>query len=467
MKRHQLPAVLCSIILALAAALSADPAAARPAGKDPASNLAAYFETSDPQSRGELAAAAERDGARVERLAAGLHGLPLWPQLAPGRHEMEVEVGFGQRRRVTLQVPRGYRPEKAWPLILCYHPSGLDGPSFLSQCHGMLGPDADRYLLAAPTEYRQTRLDSPPPFTPEHPAMLRAIKTKVHVDSDRVFSVGYSMGGHATWTLALLHTDLLAGAMAMASTIGIPGDLAGGWQKLAPNLAGLPLVHVWGEADDLEQPGFEGRNQKAGTMASINRDFSALLPKLGLENLRERRLPGIGHLDAGPKPGDLAKLLKNERNPWPKRVAHVFRHLHQGSAHWLEALGWQGEGWFDFQREVAPGAGETLPEAYGRVFLPLLGELRGEVTGQKIKVETRHVSELVVWLSPELVDFAQPIEIELDGKKVFAGKLAPSLAVALAQAERNRDFERLPWAGIRLDASGNATILAGAPVSGR
>lgn len=451
-RRHLLFPVLLSTLLAAAVA----------AEKDSVSSLAAYFETSGPQGRRELAAAAERDGVPIERLAAQLHGLPLWPQLAPGRHEMEVEVGFGQRRRVTLQVPRGYKPEKAWPLILCYHPSGLDGPSFLSQCHGMLGPDADRYLLAAPTDYRQTRLDSPPPFTPEHPAVLRAIKEKLHVDSDRVFAVGYSMGGHASWALALLHPDLLAGAMALASTIAIPGDLAGGWEKVAPNLAGLPLVHLWGEKDDLDQPGFEGRNQKAGTMASINGEFSALLPRLGLENLRERRLAGIGHLDASPKPGDLAKLLKNKRQPWPKRVGHVFRHLHQGSAFWLEALDWQGAGWFDFQREVAPAEGETLPQAYGRIFLPLLGELRGEVTGQKIKVESRHVAELVVWLSPELIDFAQPIEIELDGKKVFAGKLEPSLAVALAHAERKRDFERLPWAGVRIDAAGNATAVDGA-----
>jgi hypothetical protein len=428
------------------------------------SPLAAYFETADPKARLELAAAAERDGVRVDRLPALLHGLPLWRELSPGRHELEVEVGFGQKRRITLQIPRGYQPGKAWPLILCYHGWGVAAPVFLSQCQGLLGADADRYLLAAPGDYRQTRLDAPPPFTPEHPAMIRALKEKVHVDSDRVYAVGYSMGGHATWTLALFHSDLLAAALPMASTVAVPADLEGGWEKILPNLAGLPLLHVWGAKDDLEQPGFEGHDQEAGTMAEINAGFSALLPKLELGKLRERRLPGAGHNDASPKPGDLAKLLKNQREPWPKQVKHVFRHLHQGSAHWLEALEWQGEGWFDFQRQVTPAAGESLPAAYGRIFLPLLGELHGEVAGQKIKIERRHVADLVVWLSPELVDLGQPIEIELDGRRVFGGQVAPSLAVALAQAARKRDFERIPWAGVRIDAAGNAKLVDGAMV---
>lgn len=446
--------------VALAAAALAFPAETR-AAAGLAANLEGYFADSDPASRQAYVAAIERDKAfRPEKLSAQLQDLPLWPKLTPNRRfDLEVEVGAGEKRTIAFHIPRGYKPDKAWPLILALRPSGGSAHSMLSYVQSLLGSEVDRYVLAAPHDFGQTRLDAGPPFVPEYPAMVRAIRQQVHVDADRVFAVGYSFGGHATWTLSLLHTDLLAGAMPIASTISIPGDFQAAWARLLPNLAGLPLVHVWGEEDPLDRPGLEGRQPKVGSMASLNRDLAALVDKLDLPALRQNRLPGVGHDNADPRPGELAKLLKNKRERWPKQVRHHFRHLHQGSAYWLEALAWQGEGWFDYQRPLERAAGETWPQAYERVFLPLLGELRGEVTGRKIQIETRHVADLVVWLSPELLDLGQPIEIELNGKPVFAGKVAPSLGVALAQADRTRDFERLRWAGIRIDADGKASIV--------
>jgi hypothetical protein len=252
--------------------------------------------------------------------------------------------------------------------------------------------------------------------------------------------------------------------MPMASTISIPGDLEGGWRQLSPNFAHLPILHVWGSADSLNVPGFEGRNQFAGTMSSFNEAFSPLIAELSLATVTENRVAGAGHGGARPKPEDQRRLFAAERKRWPKEVQHQFRHLHQGSAYWLEANEWQGEGWFEFGRDLERQKGESWPQAFGRIYLPLLAELRGEVQGQKIVVATRHVADLTVWLSPELIDLARPIEIELNGKKVFAGKVDPNLAVALDQAALTRDFERLRWAGVRIDAAGNAKIVDAATV---
>lgn len=435
-------------------------AADRPEEKAISEGFERYFAQEDAKSRQELAAAIAADKAyRPERVSALLDSLPLWPQLQPGRFEIEVKVGFEHVRKVTFRLPKGYRPDRKWPLILAYHSSGSNGPSMLRHLEQMLGAEAESYVLAAPTGYRQTSLDAPTPFTPEHPAMLREIKKTVHVDSDRVFAMGYSLGGYMAWTLAILHPDQLAGAVPMASTISIPGDLAGGWQQLTRNFAHLPILHVWGSADSLNVPGFEGRDQFAGTMASFNEEFSPYIKKLGLATVTENRIPEAGHGGANPKPEDLRKLLASRRAGWPKKVQHQFRHLHQASAYWLEANEWQGEGWFDFGRNIARNPGESWSDAFGRIYMPLLGELQGEVAGQKIRVATKHVADLTVWLSPELIDLGQPVEIELAGKTVFSGKVEPNLAVALGQAVRTRDFQRLRWAGVRIDAAGNAKIV--------
>ena len=451
-----------SVLLFGALLLMSPPAPAddRPAPPALAGALKSYFATTDAAQREALARAIAADPAyRPANLGEALNRLPLWPALSPGAFEIDVKVGFGQVRTITLRIPKGYRPDRPWPLLLCYHSSGSNGPSILRHTEQLLGPAVDQYVLAAPSSYRQTSLDAPPPFTPEHPLMVREIKKAVHVDSDRVFALGYSLGGYMAWTLALFHSDLFAGAMPMASTISVPGDLEGGWQQLPRNLAHLPVLHVWGSADRLNVPGFEGRNQFAGTMASFNESFSPLIAQDGFTTITENRIAGAGHGGANPRPESLAQLLQHTRVRWPKKVQHQYRHLHQGSAYWLEANAWQGDGYFDFDRKVERRQGESWPQAYGRVFLPLLGELSGEVQGQKIVVKTRHVGELTVWLAPELIDLEQPIEIELDGKKVFTGKVAPDLAVALAQAERTRDFERLRWAGVRIDASGQAKVV--------
>ena len=462
---HPIPRLFLGALLLMTLSTPQTRAEARPEEKALRDRIQLYFEKGDAKTRQELVAAIEKDPAYNRgRIGDLLHGVPFWPKLAPGRFELEVKVGFGHVRKVTLRLPKGYTPDKKWPLLLCYHSSGSNGPSILRHTEQLLGPEVDNYILAAPTNYRQTSLDAPPPFTPEHPAMLREIKKTVHVDSDRTFSIGYSLGGYMSWTLAILHPDLLAGAMPMASTISIPGDLGGGWEQITRNFAHLPILHVWGSADTLGVPGLEGRDQGAGTMSSFNEMFSPYISKLGLKTVKDHRIAGAGHGGANPKKELVADLLKSERVRWPKKVQHQFRHLHQGSAYWLEAHEWQGEGWFDFGRRIERKKGETWPAAYGRVFLAEMGELQGEIVGQKIQVNVKHVSDFTIWLSPELIDLNQPIEVELGGKKVFAGKVEPNLAVLLNQVERTRDFERLRWAGIRIDATGNAKIVDSATV---
>jgi hypothetical protein len=45
-------------------------------------------------------------------------------------------------------------------------------------------------------------------------------------------------------------------------------------------------------------------------------------------------------------------------------------------------------------------------------------------------------------------------------REVYRGRLAPDLGLALAQARRTRDLDRLRWAGVRIDAeAGTARVV--------
>ncbi|MCB1055991.1 MAG: hypothetical protein KDD11_10850 [Acidobacteria bacterium] len=437
-----------------------DPApkpAPRPEQRPPATgdqaivnHLEEYFRTTDDVRRRELVSELESlPGFDRNRLGEWLHRMDLWPALEPGIHELEIPVGYGHRRHVTLRVPKGYDPRRPWPLILALHPSGGSGDSFLPVVVRLLGDRADQYLIAAPTHYRQTVLDAPPPFTPEHPVMLQVLRQTVHVDSDRVYPVGYSLGGYAAWTLALLHSDLYAGAVSMASSYGLPPDVEGLWRAFAGNLRSLPVLHVWGTQDGLAVPGLEGRPSSVGSMSELNRRLSGEIRRLHL-NVLDRPVAGAGHGGATPARAELFEVLEGERPHYPSEVSHVFRHIHQASAYWLEGHRWVGDAWGAGGISVEPQRGENRREAQSRAVLELLGRLEGKVSDRSVTVTSRHLDDLTVWLSGELVDLHQPVTVQVDGQLVHQAPVVADLGVALAQAARTWDFDRLRWAGLRV-----------------
>lgn len=413
-------------------------------------HLEQYFRTADDLRRRELVAELESlPGFDRARLRERLHRMDLWPALEPGIHELEIAVGYGHRRHVTLRIPKGYDPSRPWPLILALHPSGGSGESFLPSVVRLLGDRADEFLIAAPTHYRQTVLDAPPPFTPEHPVMLQALRHHVHVDSDRVYPVGYSLGGYAAWTLALLHSDLYAGAVSMSSSYGLPPDVEGLWQAFAGNLRSLSVLHVWGTQDGLAVPGLEGRPSSVGSMSELNRRLSGEIRRFHL-NVIDRPVIDAGHGGANPTRSELLAILERKRLHYPQTVTHVFRHIYQASAYWLEGHRWSGDAWDRPGIEIRQEKGESRAEAQGRVILSLLGRLEGTASRQEVTVTSRHLDDLTVWLSGELVNLHQAVTIRVDGTVVHQAPVVADLGVALAEAARTWDFDRLRWAGLRV-----------------
>ncbi|MCP3962375.1 MAG: hypothetical protein GY719_31415 [bacterium] len=392
------------------------------------------------------------------RLSEQLHRARIHKRLKPGRLVVEMDVGYGQRRGIMLRIPEGYTPERAWPLVYALHPSGSNAPSFMRRAEQLLGKAVNDYVIAAPTDYHQTVIDAPPPYTPEHPVMLREFRRRVHLDSDRFYPLGYSLGGYAAWTLAILHPDEFAGSVSISAAFSSPTDVDGLWRALVPNFQHLPVLHAWGERDGLTVPGFEGRNQSTGSMSSLNRKLSPLIKEWNL-GVIEHRQPGAGHGGVNPPRAQLMKILEGRRQHYPKQVRHTFRHIHQARAYWLEGHEWVGSHWKQGQR-IRPRRGESKSAAYGRVILEQLGELRGEIDGQTLRVERRHVGELTVWLGDGMIDWQKPITVVVEGKTVFEGHVQPDPGVALAQAARTRDFDRLRWAGIKVLGPGKVEVVS-------
>ncbi|MGD2116115.1 MAG: hypothetical protein PVG07_13760 [Acidobacteriota bacterium] len=427
-----------------------------------------------------VAALVAQRGDRPFRPSEELHGAGLFRPLearrgkgrAPG-HQLIVPVGHDHARRVYVRVPEGYTPERPWPLILAYHPSGGDGRPMIGRIERLLGGEVDRYVVAAPDHYRQTSLDHPRPVSSEHLAVLHALQGMVHVDGDRVYVTGYSLGGYTAWHLGALHADRFAAAVPMAGTFGFLGGPDGVWTEFLANLEHLPVLSVWGGRDRLNVPGLNARGS-AGSMSDVNRRLAPLLERHGAATVTHHEVPGAGHGGATPPRSLLLEHLRAERVRAPRDVEHWFRYVHQAHAYWIEGHHWQGELWDRPWPPVDPRRGESRDAATWRAIRERLGMIRGTIRGgpegdqdgrggaaQRIEVETRHLADLTVWIEDGMIDWSRPVTVAHNGREAFTGTLKRDPAVALAEARRTRDFDRIRWAGVRIDA----TTGTGRPVA--
>ncbi|MBN1512616.1 MAG: hypothetical protein JXB13_11435 [Phycisphaerae bacterium] len=416
-------------------------------------NIEAFLKTSDIGQRREIVDRIEADPAYDRKCASEwLHRADVFPTRQPGIDQLSVPLADGTTRAVALRIPKGYDARQPWPLIYALHGANGKGEEIIGYVTRVLGDDADKFVIAAPTGYEEIVIHHghwPP--TGEHPTVLLAIKHAVHVNSDRVYVIGYSRGGHAAWTLAVLHADQFAGAMPLAGTFSLVYvDLL--WDAFLPNLAHLPVLCVWG-AGDTSDGG--DKPSKQGGIAGLNRALrerstrpETTFPLVGIED------PERGHSDVVPPPDEVRTLLARTRVHNPPVFHHAFRHICQAQAYWVEGHRWYGDQWDQKRRNVRIREGEVLRqdellEKSAAIFRRLLGYLEGSVDGQVLSVGRKNVDELTVWIHDGMIDWEQPIVLKVSGRQVFEGRVEPDLLVCLTQAGRTWDFDRLRWAGLR------------------
>nr|MBU0617045.1 prolyl oligopeptidase family serine peptidase [Planctomycetota bacterium] len=459
MSRHSaaLARTLPPLILCAAAVARADQPAIL-------SELKEFFETDHGERREEIARRIESDAAYDRtRVSEWLHAANLFEPLKPGRKQIRVSVDDGSTLNVTLRIPGTYDHRRPYPLLYVLHGKSGSGDSIIRYTEHVLGETIEHYVVAAPTDYRQVLVRSATPPSTEHPAVLLAVKKAAHVDSDRVFVMGYSQGGHTAWTLAVLHPDQFAGILAVAGSL-ILQDYGELFETFLPNIASTRVFACWGENDvmsaDYVTPSADGG------IAGLNHELCRLASGLGLP-LTWYEVPGQGHSSITPPRTDVDKLLSATREHYPRSIRHVFRLPYQGRTAWIEAHAWRGPWWDDQPLKISFRDGENADdpkvqrEALARAVRGRLGELRGEIDGQQINVYRKKISELTVWLGDGMIDWDQPVSLKVNGRQTFEGQLTPDLFVCLTQAARTYDFDRLRWAGLRFKSGSKTQVVTG------
>lgn len=252
----------------------------------------------------------------------------------------------------------------------------------------------------------------------EHMAVLTCLRDacrRLSIDTDRVYLSGHGIGGDATWDMALAHPDLWAGAIPFVAQAN-ETYVRHYWK----NAEHVPFYFVAGELDGLK--------------------MSQNAPNLD-KYLRKRFHTTV------------VEYLGRGHEPFHDEILRLFD--------------WMGR----YQRSSAPSEFECntmrswdnffwwiecsdLPNTVHPLAWPERGARPTAVIGKRpapnrLFAKTA-AKKNTIWLSPELVDFAQPIRITLNGQKL-AGKLGdvqPDLGVLLEDVRTRADRLHPFWAKI-------------------
>ena len=394
--------------------------------------------------RERLAAEEAGDVATIAGIAAQMRPPLDAPEpTAPGLHPFQFQGTDGRTVECLVQLPPEYDPLRRYPAVVTLHAGFTTPLQQIEWWAGPLGPDGRRLgqasrhgmIVIAPqwTENGQTSFGS---SAREHAAVLGALREsqrRFSIDSDRVFLSGHSLGGDAAWDVALAHPDLWAGLVAIAPSAGKYVNHY--WH----NARTLPIYVVGGELD-------------TGTFSHNGMDLDRYLSKGFDTTYVEYRGRGHEHFAE-----ELLRIFdwmgRRTRNFFPNSIDAVSMRPWDSFFWWVEMTG-------------APAKTVVLPSQWppGQGVRPFSIEAKTTATnGLNVHCGAERVR---IWLSPELVDFARPVNVSLDGKRLSRDEIEPS-AIVLLEDLRTRGDRQHPFWAVLESSRGPAANAPGARKSAK
>lgn len=183
---------------------------------------------------------------------------------ARAEEETAMETGFlnvtttvgDETRRQVIYVPDDYTPEHAWPMIMFLHGAGERGDDGLIQTEVGIGSAIRRNKERFPAIVLFPQCPSGAYWnrTEGHlDALMDLARERYHIDNDRVYLTGLSMGGYGCWTWGAAHAERWAAVMPICgggnvsdlnrlADEPIPEDA---YPKLRDRVVALAKLPVW------------------------------------------------------------------------------------------------------------------------------------------------------------------------------------------------------------------------------
>jgi predicted esterase len=347
---------------------------------------------------------------------------------APGLYELTVP-GIDKQPEFSyhIQLPPEYNPYRRYPCVVTLNGAGSSPAQQIDWWAGAYSDEASSrqgqaarrgYIVIAPNWQKPFQRDYEYSLR-EHASVLFTLRDaiqRVSIDTDRVFLSGHSIGGDAVWDIGLSHPDLWAGV------IPIVANADRYVRKYSKNGRGLPMYFVGGERDGgwLNDNGTELDRYLKGSKYDVT-----IVQYLGR---------GHEHFqDEIQRLFDWMELSLHRRRFFPREIEALSMRPWDNYFWWLEL-------------DQMPSRSLALPsERKERKVRPIKTSAR-ILENNRITVSAPSDAG-IVWLSPEMVDFDQPIKVTINGHNLR--KTAAADATILLEDVRTRGDRQHPfWASV-------------------
>jgi predicted esterase len=323
----------------------------------------------------------------------------------------------GEPFSYAVHIPAAYDPAKAWPLLVTLHGAGGSGSAWIQT---WLRTARDRYVVIAPTTPRHTWSARQGHFYIL--TAIREIMDELHIDGDRLFLDGMSMGGGGAFRLAEHYPDRWA---AIGPRCNVP-DIRQKKDKtfvtmLAENFHGVPVYWVVGAKDE----------KIAIEMArAAKTDLEAAKGELVY-----REYPDGGHDWSLEKDEAVLEWYDHHaRNPYPEEI--VWKSYEK-----IFARAW----WVEVTKRTEPPPLIVVhqdmkgQESERRTELRPPAMVKAKRKGNAIEITTVEVIQLRVWLDDAMVDLDKPVSITANGRKLHDAVVRRSVDTLVDEARRRHD----------------------------
>ena len=390
--------------------------------------VAAFWNAPDARAAEQVGQRLVETGAEVAVVRARLKAGRPYTTQPTGVQPLATTVG-GVRLDNIVDIPAEYDPARAWPMRVQLHggvsrPAPKAGEQGRPLTNRIPGP-SQIYLHPRAWNgiewWRGPQVDNI--FN-----LVDLVKRKYNIDESRLYLTGISDGGTGVYFLAMRTATPWS---ACATMIGHPLVLAnprsGADQQLYfTNLATCPMYIVNGGRDPLYP-------------ADSVTPFVELMERAGASV--EFRVHADGAHDTSWWPSERPRFEKylaaNLRNPHPDRLSwETDRVDRYNRIRWLiiTALAVRPS---DVDLEDVNRIANDLAPIFVRVRPS--GRVDVVRTGNVFEARTRGVLEFTLLLSPDIVDFSRAVQVRVNGRPVFDGRVKEDLATLVRWAARDND----------------------------
>ena len=380
-----------------------------------------------------LAELRDMEGGSVERVAELLRRMappldvPAEANIGPGYYQLTT-AGISGEDDVTyyVQLPPEYNPLRNYPALVVLTGERYPAEQYLNFWAGEPRSESGRAGQAMRHGYITIAVDWQKPnqsrygYTArEHHAVLSSFRNALRyfsIDSDRVFLAGHGIGGDAAWDIALAHPDQWAGVMPILA------------------VADRYCPRYWKNAEYVSWY-FVAGEKDSDKIARNSREFDRYLrPKFDMTLVEYQ---GRGFEPLGDEIQNMFDWMgRRQRSDVPAEFECASMRPWDNYFWWLEVDG------LPEKTMVEPAQWPVRSARPARV--------RGKIYEQNKVAVFANCDRAVVWLTPELVDFQEPIMVEVNGRRIVGrGKFVePQLAVLLEDARTRGDRRRPYWAKV-------------------